>query len=137
MKRKLTSAEKIRRYVVKNPKAKSRDIAIALDIPVTTVYVLRAALKRAGTLPIAKPKSHIAASLVQQTTPDLVNQPPHYTVGGIETITYLKAKLTPEEFRGYLKGNVLKYASRANHKDNPKQDIDKMVWYANALQEAA
>jgi hypothetical protein len=83
-----------------------------------------------------KPKA-LKVSVAKQAAPDLVNQPPHYTVGGIETIAYIKAKLTPEEFRGYLKGNVLKYASRANHKDNPAQDIDKMVWYAHALQEAA
>jgi hypothetical protein len=133
MKRKLTSTEKIRRYMAKVPYAKPKEIAAALDIPISTVYVSRNALKKNGKLPTAKPK----ARTQQQATPDLVNQPPHYTVGGIETITYLKAKLTPEEFRGYLKGNVLKYASRANHKDNPKQDIDKMVWYANALQEAA
>ncbi len=27
---------------------------------------------------------------------DVVNQPPHYKVGGIETIDYLQAKLSPE-----------------------------------------
>ena len=26
---------------------------------------------------------------------DVVNQPPHYKVGGIETIDYLQAKLSP------------------------------------------
>jgi hypothetical protein len=64
---------------------------------------------------------------------DLVNHPPHYTVGGIETIDYIKAKLTEEEFCGYLKGSILKYASRAGHKDDSVQDIDKMIWYANRL----
>lgn len=133
MKRKLTAVDKVRRHMAKNPKAKPKDIAVALGLPITTVYVSRNTLKKTGKLPTAKPK----ASKAQQPAPDLVNQPPHYTVGGIETIAYIKAKLTPEEFRGYLKGNVLKYASRANHKNNPTQDIDKMVWYAHALQEAA
>ena len=133
MKRKLTAVDKVRRYMVKDPAAKPQDIAAALGIPIATVYVSRNTLKKSGKLPTAKPKARMA----KQITLDLVNQPPHYTVGGIETIAYIKAKLTPEEFRGYLKGNVLKYASRANHKDNPAQDIDKMVWYAHALQEAA
>jgi len=133
MKRKLTAVDKVRRYMVKAPTAKPQDIATALGIPITTVYVSRTTLKKSGKLPTAKPKARMA----KQVALDLVNQPPHYTVGGIETIAYIKAKLTPEEFRGYLKGNVLKYASRANHKDNPTQDIDKMVWYAHALQEAA
>ena len=133
MKRKFTAVERVRRYMAKAPYAKPKEIAATLGIPITTVYISRNVLKKAGKLSIAKPKARVT----KQAAPDLVNQPPHYTIGGIETITYLKAKLTPEEFRGYLKGNVLKYASRANHKDNPKQDIDKMVWYANALQEAA
>jgi hypothetical protein len=66
-------------------------------------------------------------------TVDVVNHPAHYKVGGIETIDFIKAKLTPEEFKGYLLGNVLKYASRAGHKDNALQDAGKMAWYANRL----
>ena len=68
---------------------------------------------------------------------DPVNHPEHYKVGGIETIDFIKAKLTPEEFRGYLKGNVLKYASRAGHKDNAVQDAGKLAWYANRLSKEA
>lgn len=66
----------------------------------------------------------------------MVNSPEHYRVGGIEVIDFIKAKLTPEEFRGYLKGNVLKYTSRAGHKDDAGQDISKLVWYASKLQDA-
>lgn len=47
---------------------------------------------------------------------DAVNRPSHYTHGGIETIAFIRAKLTPEEFEGYCKGNVLKYVARATHK---------------------
>ena len=64
---------------------------------------------------------------------DNINSPEHYKVGGIETIDFIKAKLTPEEFRGYLKGNVLKYASRAGHKNNAVEDAGKLAWYANRL----
>ncbi|PSR23412.1 MAG: hypothetical protein C7B45_03525 [Sulfobacillus acidophilus] len=32
---------------------------------------------------------------------DPVNCPDHYTFGGIETIDYLKAKLSAEEFAGF------------------------------------
>jgi hypothetical protein len=60
---------------------------------------------------------------------DMVNNPPHYTSGGIETIDYIKAKLTPEEFMGYLKGNVIKYTSRAGKKDDVIQDLEKAQWY--------
>jgi hypothetical protein len=62
---------------------------------------------------------------------DPVNNPAHYTVGGIETIDYIKAKLTPEEFVGYLKGNVIKYTSRAGKKVDQVQDLEKAQWYMN------
>lgn len=62
---------------------------------------------------------------------DPVNSPAHYTAGGIETIEYIKAKLTPEEFVGYLKGNVIKYTSRAGKKQDTIQDLEKAQWYMN------
>lgn len=41
--------------------------------------------------------------------PDMVNSPSHYQLDGLEVIDIIRAALTPEEFRGYLKGNDLKY----------------------------
>jgi len=64
---------------------------------------------------------------------DMVNHPPHYTQGGIETIEYLEAKLTPEAFIGYLQGNCLKYLSRAAHKGSAIEDFKKAQWYINRL----
>ena len=55
-------------------------------------------------------------------------------IGGIETIDVIEAQLTPEEFRGYLKGNVVKYLTRIGYKDDAGKDVDKMVWYALKLQ---
>lgn len=60
---------------------------------------------------------------------DMVNSPPHYKVGGIEAIDYIQAKLSPEEFAGYCRGNALKYLSRAGHKDATDQEIGKAIWY--------
>jgi hypothetical protein len=65
----------------------------------------------------------------------MVNHPPHYTQGGIETIDYMKAKLTPEAFIGYLQGNCIKYLSRAAHKGMPVEDFKKAQWYLNKLVE--
>lgn len=62
---------------------------------------------------------------------DPVNSPAHYTYGGIETIDYIRAKLTPEEFIGYLKGSVIKYTSRAGKKAELVQDLEKAQWYMN------
>jgi hypothetical protein len=63
---------------------------------------------------------------------DAIN-PDHYKVGGIETIGYLQAKLSPEEFAGYCRGNALKYLSRAGHKDDAAQDYRKAKWYIERL----
>ena len=66
-------------------------------------------------------------------TQDNIN-PDHYKQGGIETIDYLRAKLTPEEFKGFLKGNAIKYLSRAELKGG-KEDYKKAQWYINELNE--
>ena len=59
--------------------------------------------------------------------------PTHYQIGGIETINYLEAKLTPEEFKGYCKGNSIKYLSRAGHKGEEIDDYKKAAWYLDKL----
>jgi len=63
-----------------------------------------------------------------------VNTPPHYLTGGIETIDFIRAKLTPEEFRGFCKGNVIKYLSRAEHKGGD-EDYKKAAVYLGWLNE--
>ncbi len=65
--------------------------------------------------------------------PDVVNKPAHYTSGGIECIDYLKAKLSREGFKGFLRGNVLKYLSRAGLKSNELEDLRKAAWYLERL----
>ncbi|QJC52741.1 DUF3310 domain-containing protein [Paenibacillus albicereus] len=61
---------------------------------------------------------------------DQVNHPSHYNAGGIECIEAIRAALTPEEFRGFVKGNAIKYCWRSNHK-NGDEDIKKAAWYIN------
>jgi hypothetical protein len=73
--------------------------------------------------------------LEDEAKPDMIN-PDHYKVGGIETIDYLRAKLTPEEFAGYCRGNALKYLSRAGHKDDAAQEVSKAIWYLERLRDA-
>jgi hypothetical protein len=65
--------------------------------------------------------------------PDLVNAPPHYRQGDIECIDAIRAALTDEEFRGYLKGNSMKYLWREKHKGGD-QDLKKAAWYLNRIE---
>ena len=63
---------------------------------------------------------------------DVVNHPSHYTDGGIECIEAIEAQLTPEEFRGYCKGNCAKYLWREKHKGGT-ESLKKAQWYLNRL----
>lgn len=64
---------------------------------------------------------------------DMVNHPPHYTQGGIECIDAMQAALSPEQFKGYLKGAAFKYLWRLDHKDEAKENAEKAIWYMQKL----
>jgi hypothetical protein len=186
MAKKLTRAEKIRRYLTKNPSAKISDVAkefgttyqivymirknagakinmtatevaVASKLGVPTVEyakqkskILEAPKKKAAPLPTLETKDgylytwvntnglseEVKAKLAERLNPetitmeepqsDPVNHPAHYKVGGIETIDFIEAKQL-----NYNMGNAVKYISRADHKGNKKQDLEKAVWYLN------
>jgi hypothetical protein len=57
--------------------------------------------------------------------------PDHYK-NSVETIDAIEASMTPEAFRGYLKGNVIKYVTRYEKK-NGLEDLKKGDWYLSKL----
>ena len=59
---------------------------------------------------------------------DPVHWPSHYRQGGVECIDAIESALTAEEFRGYCKGNALKYIWRERHKGQD-ESLKKAVWY--------
>jgi len=63
---------------------------------------------------------------------DVVNHPSHYTDGSIECIEAIEAALTSEEFRGYCKGNCIKYIWREKHKGGT-ESLKKAQWYLDRL----
>ena len=64
---------------------------------------------------------------------DPVDQPDHYNKGAIEAIEAIKASMPESEFRGYLKGNALKYLWRYDYKGKPVEDLRKCRWYIERL----
>jgi hypothetical protein len=60
---------------------------------------------------------------------DPVLHPEHYTQGNIECLDAIRAALTEEEFRGFLKGVGIKYIWRERHKGTGDQDLRKAVFY--------
>lgn len=61
---------------------------------------------------------------------DKIN-PTHYK-GTIECIDAIESTMSKEAYRGYLKGNVLKYMWRYEKK-NGVEDLQKAEWYLKRL----
>jgi hypothetical protein len=93
------------------------------DLTPISTATIRARLKAGDDTPDLTPVT---------VPPDEVNHPPHYTAGPIEAIEAIAAALTPEEFRGYLKGNALKYLWRERHKGG-EESLRKAEWYLKRM----
>lgn len=81
-------------------------------------------------------ENHMSTELhspTETSNEDYVNHPKHYERNGKECIDEIKDLLTPEEYRGYLKGTSIKYIWRYPYKWNPAQDLEKSLWYVNRL----
>ena len=154
MAKKLTRAEKIRRYIKDNPTATTTEIAKHFETRYQNVYAVR---RKMETPMIAKAKksnweqlglfssdkpvgievgglrlTEVSNDKVRWTKPDTVNHPAHYKIGGIETIDFIEAKNL-----GYNLGNVVKYITRADHKGNKLEDLRKAQWYLTRAIETA
>lgn len=64
---------------------------------------------------------------------DPVDHPEHYAKGTLECIDWIRYELTREEYRGYLKGCMMKYLWRHEDKGKPVQDLEKLRKYAEFL----
>ena len=153
-KRKKTKSAKIRSFIAANPNATARYIADQLNVTIQSVYnvkhKLRAAENKIVTLVGSSNKSimeklnpdipvykdsvtnvtstrlkELAIEMIEHPS-DAVNNPAHYTDGGIETIDYIEAKGL-----GYHLGNAVKYISRAGKKGTNQglEDLRKAQWY--------
>lgn len=125
-----------------------KEIAKTVRVKPAYVYYIRWKDKTGGKAKTSRKKkvSRLARAAVLTTKevnalfkplPDLVNSPPHYKAGGVETIDFIESK----DFN-YRLGNVIKYVSRAGRKvdSDPVQDLEKAMWYLqreiNARKEA-
>jgi len=64
---------------------------------------------------------------------DPVNYPSHYNNGKVEAIGAIEASMGEKEFRGYLKGAILKYIWRYTYKVRALEDLQKARWYLDKL----
>lgn len=137
-------SQKLNDYLVENPSAKASAVAKLFKVSIQNVYQRKSKLKTAapkGGWKLAS-VSTSKKSVFQHQKPstlapnavmsmaihgeDKVNHPSHYKVGGIETIDFIEAKQLD-----YHLGNVVKYISRADHKDEKLENLKKAQWYLN------
>ena len=64
---------------------------------------------------------------------DLINNPEHYNTGNIECIEAIEESMSSVAFKGYLKGNCMKYLWRYDYKGKQVEDLKKATWYLNRL----
>lgn len=129
----------VRKFLEQNPNAVTKAVVKATGASPKTVYSVRWKMRQEGIecnprakrskvidLTIAgsplRPKIRLQGA--GDIKPDFVNNPPHYTTGGIETIDFIEAKKL-----NYNLGNVVKYITRADHKGNRIEDLRKAKWY--------
>lgn len=133
----MTKKAKVRRFLEKGLSA--NEIAKKLKVTPNYVYTLKWSDKKNGNLPPAKKKykkptklivqpqyKEAALKLLGAKEADIVNHPPHYKAGGIETLDFIEAKDL-----NFRLGNVVKYVSRAGRKpdSDPLKDLEKAAFY--------
>ena len=64
---------------------------------------------------------------------DVVNNPDHYNTGTIECIEAIEESMSSIAFKGYLKGNAMKYLWRYDYKGKRVEDLQKCQWYLARL----
>jgi hypothetical protein len=142
-----TKSKKINAYMESNPDVKPSVIAKKFGVSVASIYQRKAKLKSAAPKTVKRKGSWELASVstskksvfqkpstlapnavasMHLYADDAVNHPSHYKVGGIETIDFIEAKQLD-----YHLGNVVKYISRADHKDEKLENLKKAQWYLN------
>jgi hypothetical protein len=155
--KKVSRASLMRQYFNGNPTATVNEVAKKFNTTYQTAYMVRREMQKktlkakpltgkfkriavfSSNRPILNPEIIIEEpqSVLDTINPecvksDPVNHPAHYKVGGIETIDFIEAKSL-----GYHLGNAVKYITRADHKGNRLQDLQKAKWYIDRAIEKA
>ena len=69
----------------------------------------------------------------QDEEEDMVGAPKHYNTGNIECIDAIEESMSSVAFKGYLKGNCMKYLWRYDYKGKQVEDLQKAGWYLQKL----
>ena len=134
MKHSQSQAQRIRNYFAKHPGKTVPEVAKAMGLKYQIVYMAKRNMDSKKTPKQEWKVVHVSTSdnsiehamhvEMHEPPSDPVNHPAHYKVGGIETIDFIEAKKL-----NYNLGNVVKYVSRADHKGDRLENLEKARWY--------
>ena len=100
------------------------------------IFMIDLDLRGNDTFPVEPGQCKKIDELFEQGETDAVNHPKHYQLpSGRESVDVMREILTEEEFRGWCKGNALKYIFREGKKDDAVQDIEKARKFLEFLTE--
>ena len=117
----------MREHYTANPTATPSEVAKKFKTTYQIAYMCKKEMEKRRKwqlLEMTSSNTPLPSITMVEPQPDPVNHPYHYKVGGIETIDFIEAKEL-----NYNMGNAVKYISRADHKGNKKQDLEKAKWY--------
>ncbi len=135
-----SKSQKVREYFVKHPLASPKEVGARFKCAMPVVYKIR---KEA----MHDAQEHLSESLLGTQITDAVTQfkpsnkaddlqvgGDHYKNMGVQPWKAMECWMTPEEFRGFLKGNAIKYLARSNAKGGA-EDVKKAGHYITKLTE--
>tara|TARA_R110002049_G_scaffold54934_1_gene152658 strand:- start:5896 stop:6339 length:444 start_codon:yes stop_codon:yes gene_type:complete len=71
--------------------------------------------------------------LITKSNMNIEENKHHQLWEGTQSLDIMKKVLTDEEYKGFLKGNILKYQLRVGKKDDPSKEIKKINDYSKEL----
>jgi len=78
-------------------------------------------------------QAELESYMLDDEEEDAVNSPDHYNTGNIECIEAIEESMSSVAFKGYLKGNCMKYLWRYDYKGKQVEDLEKAGWYLRRL----
>ena len=136
---KKTKSMKVAEYFLANPSAVPKVVGAKFKMHMPQVYGIRKRVLSGSMLGRINDKITDAVTQSKPFVPsnkadDLQVGGDHYKNMGVQPWKAMESWMTPEEFRGFLKGNSIKYLARCNSKGGV-EDVKKARHYIDKLVE--
>jgi hypothetical protein len=120
----MSKVVQVANMMANNPETTAADVAKKFKVTKPYAYALMSNARKQHINRRDEALAQLKQRLESAPALDMVNYPPHYTGGGIETIDFIEAKGL-----NYHLGNVVKYITRADHKGDRLENLRKARWY--------